>query len=383
MIGERLRAWIGAFRPAPTSVSAREQLRSALGALVGILVTGAVATWCVGATGALPFLIAPMGASAVLLFAVPSSPLAQPWSIVGGNLVASLVGVTAAILVHPPLLAASVAIGVAIAIMFVARCIHPPSGAVTLTAVLGGPAISKLGYGFVLAPVLLNSAILVLVALAFNNATRRRYPHAQIAPIPDSSAAARLGFSPRDLDAVLARYDQVLDISRPDMDALFEAAERQAFRRRFGSVTCADIMERDVVSVEWGTPLEEAWLLMRKRRLRSMPVTDKARHVVGLVHDLDFLVDLGLQPYKSVMARFRRLMRPVDSDFPGVPEVVGQIMIPQVPTASAGANIGELVPLLAGSGLRHVPIIDEHRHLVGIVAQSDLIEALYQTSLAS
>ena len=58
-------------------------------------------------------------------------------------------------------------------------------------------------------------------------------------------------------------------------------------------------------------------------------------------------------------------------------------MIPQVPTASAGANIGELVPLLAGSGLRHVPIIDEHRHLVGIVAQSDLIEALYQTSLAS
>lgn len=380
IVVDAIQDWLGSFRPAPTRVSPREQLRSATGALLGILGTGAISTACVGATGALPLLIAPMGASAVLLFAVPSSPLAQPWSILGGNLVASLVGVTAALLIHPPLLAAAVAVGVAIALMFVACCIHPPSGAVTLTAVLGGPAIHKLGYSFVLAPVLLNSLVLVLVALAFNNATRRRYPQPQNAP---AAHASRLGFQPADLDVVLSRYDQVLDISRADMDALFQAAERQAFRRRFADVTCADIMVRDVISVEWGTPLAEAWTLMRQNRLRSMPVTDKRGRVLGLVHDLDFLTDLGLHSYKSVRARFRRLIRPVESDFPGTPEVVGQIMVPDVPTAEADANISELVPLLAGSRLRHVPILDGERRLVGLVAQSDLLAALYQTSLAS
>src|SRR5450830_1606221 len=82
------------------------------------------------------WLIAPMGASAVLLFAVPASPLAQPWSIIGGNLVSALVGVSYAKLVAEPALAAALAIALAIACMFALRCIHPPSGAVALTAVL-------------------------------------------------------------------------------------------------------------------------------------------------------------------------------------------------------------------------------------------------------
>ena len=119
--------------------------------------TGGISSWAVGATFALPLLIAPMGASAVLLFAVPSSPLAQPWSIIGGNTVAAIVGVTAAHFISAPVLAASIAIGVAIGAMFTLRCIHPPSGAVALTAVLGGPVITSMGYRFVLWPVLLNS----------------------------------------------------------------------------------------------------------------------------------------------------------------------------------------------------------------------------------
>ena len=118
---------------------------------------------------------------------------------------------------------------------------------------------------------------------------------------------------------------------------------------------------------------------MRQRKLRAMPVTDKARHVVGLVSDADFLDDIGLHPYETIASRFRRLIRPLESDFPGVPEVVGQIMRKGVASASTASNIVDLVPLLADSRLRHVPIVDDQRHLVGIVAQSDLIGALYQT----
>jgi CBS domain-containing membrane protein len=377
--------WFTTFRPAATRVSAVEQVRSASGALLGILLTGLVSSWWVGAGRDLPLLIAPMGASAVLLFAVPSSPLAQPWSIIGGNLVAGFVGVTAARMIGDPVLAASAAIGIAIALMFVLRCIHPPSGAVALTAVLGGAAIHRLGYGFVLAPVLLNSILLTLVALAFNNATRRTYPHAQVAAetrhrTSDPSPMQRL-VSKEDLDAVLSRYDQVLEIGRPDMDALIQATEMQAYRRRFDGVTCADIMSRDVVSVEWGTPLQEAWVLMRRRRFRAMPVVDKARHVVGVVADIDFMNDVGLDTYTSLAARFHRLIAAPTSDTTDRPEVVGQIMSKGVRTATLDTHIVDLVPLMADSGLRHVPIVDAAAHLVGLVAQSDLIAALYRTNL--
>ena len=88
-----------------------EKYRAAVGALCGILFTGLIAQYAVNHDPvATFFLIAPMGASSVLLFALPSSPLAQPWSIVGGNIIAALTGVSFALLFpHNLSLAASLA----------------------------------------------------------------------------------------------------------------------------------------------------------------------------------------------------------------------------------------------------------------------------------
>jgi len=165
-------------------VSKTERLRASSGALLGILIIGLVAGLAVGLDPALPALIAPMGASAVLLFAVPASPLAQPWSILGGNTVAAITGVSVSLLVADPFVAAALAIGIAIGLMMTLRCLHPPSGAIALTAVLGGPSIHDLGYTFVIWPVLGNSLALLAVALLYNNVTGRRYPHrASLAPV--------------------------------------------------------------------------------------------------------------------------------------------------------------------------------------------------------
>jgi len=68
--------------------------------------------------------------------------------------------------------------------MSLARCVHPPGGAVALTAVLGGPAITYAGFAFALAPVAFNSLVLVGVGLAFNNSTRRQYPRLPSPPKP-------------------------------------------------------------------------------------------------------------------------------------------------------------------------------------------------------
>jgi CBS domain-containing membrane protein len=88
--------FIKRFVPGLAPVSLGERLRASIGALIGILVTGLVASLALGGGTDVPLLIAPMGASAVLLFAVPTSPLAQPWSIICGNTVSALIGVTCA-----------------------------------------------------------------------------------------------------------------------------------------------------------------------------------------------------------------------------------------------------------------------------------------------
>ncbi len=212
------------WRPAPLHLSLRECLRAALGALLGIGLTAALCTWALGLSADIPLLIAPMGASAVLLFAAPASPLAQPWSLIGGNLVASLVGVTCAAFIGNEIIAAAVAVSVAIALMLALRCLHPPSGAVALTAVLGGPSIHAAGYGFVPDPVLLNSAVLLGVALVFHSFSRHRYPHGH-APAPTAARAVSPASQQlhQALQAVLDERDEFIDVDADDLEAIVTA----------------------------------------------------------------------------------------------------------------------------------------------------------------
>ena len=93
------RAWLASLRPGPVGYRPLDLARGGLGALVGIAVAALAARWLPGGPEALPFIVAPMGATAVLLFAAPASPLAQPWSVLAGNLVSTLIGVTAGTLI--------------------------------------------------------------------------------------------------------------------------------------------------------------------------------------------------------------------------------------------------------------------------------------------
>jgi CBS domain-containing membrane protein len=272
--------------------------------------------------------------------------------------------------------------------MFLLRCLHPPSGAVALTAVLGGPAVHAAGFGFVFAPVGLNSLIILAVAFVFNNTTRRRYPHTQQLASPrlhqtsDASPSARLGFTPEDLKAVMKEHNQVLDISADDLDDLFHKTEMHAFRRRFGDTRCADIMSKDVVAVEFATELAEAWLLMLGHRVQALPVVNRARHVIGIVTRSDFLRHVELPEFTTLGTRLQAFLRRTPGMHSDKHEVVGQIMSSPVRTLSDSTPIAELVRMMSDDGLHHVPIVDAGEQLVGIVTQTDLVAALYETSLA-
>jgi CBS domain-containing membrane protein len=364
--------------PDAPPLSARERLRSAAGALVGILATGLIARLALGPDPALPALIAPMGASAVLLFAVPASPLAQPWSILGGNLVSALVGITAAGAIADPVVAAAVAIGIAIGLMSSLRCLHPPSGAVALTAVLGGPAIHGLGYGFVLWPVGANSLVLLGIAVLFNNLTGRAYPHvrADAHGTADPAPSTRGGVTAADLDTVLAAYDQVLDVGRDDLAAILAQAQLEAYRRRAaGPVTCAAIMSRHVVAVAPHAPLHEALAQLRRHRVKALPVTDEGARILGIVTQTDLLDKTVWERPGPRLGLGRRLALTLARG--RAPHgSVEDIMTSPVRTVRVDTPIADLVPWMQDAGLSHLPVVGPDNRLVGLVSQADLVAEL-------
>lgn len=368
-------SWLQSLRPARTRINARERWRIVLGAFLGILVAGGLSHFAGGATlASLPWLVAPMGASAVLVFGVPSSPLAQPWSVVGGNTLSALVGIACARWLGPPELAAAVAVGVAIALMLALRCLHPPGGASALMMVLGGIT----NPWFALFPVLLNSVLLACAGMAWNNATRRPYPHRQRPALADQDKPPQVRDAEADLDAVLARYNQVLDVSRDDLQALLEQMKWQAYQRKLAGVRCADVMSRELVTVTHSTPLEDAWALLRERRIKALPVVDADFRIVGIVTLADFMraAELQGQAYQGMDARLRKLLGAIGPS--GKPPVVGQIMTRQVRVAGMQRYLVDLVPLFGGSGHHHLPIIGDDGRLVGIITQSDMVAALFE-----
>ncbi|MYM28937.1 CBS domain-containing protein [Duganella sp. CY15W] len=386
-----MRAFFESWLPSPTTANRREQFRAAFGALCGILLTAIVSQLLLRSTHAAAFLVAPIGASSVLLFALPASPLAQPWSVIGGNVISGLAGVACVRWFGDSLplpVLAGLACGSAIAAMFFMRCLHPPGGAVALTTVIGGPAVHAAGFEFVLLTVLADSILLVLMAITYNNLTGRSYPHQQQNPhanphaTKDAVPTVRLGFKPEDLDAVLQQHNQVLDISRDDLESIFMQTEQRAYQRRFGIIRCADIMSRDIISAEFGTPLEDAWSEMRAHRVAALPVLNRARRIIGIVTQTDFLEHGGLDDYRSIRQQLQGFLRKSGVTHTEKAEVVGQIMTHHPTTAQVDTPIVDLVPLMADSGFHHIPIVDEEQRFVGIVTQSDLVAALYESRFA-
>lgn len=126
----------------------------------------------------LVMVIGSFGASAVLIYGVIDSDLAQPRNLVGGHIVSALSGVTAFKMFYPNIsLAAAVAVATAIAAMLATRTAHPPGGATALIAVIGSAKIHALGYLYVIIPAGFGATIMLVVALLVNNIPNtRKYP---------------------------------------------------------------------------------------------------------------------------------------------------------------------------------------------------------------
>ncbi|WP_243438354.1 HPP family protein [Fundidesulfovibrio soli] len=155
----------------------KEAAWSWLGAFLGMGALGWMDSLLVEGTD-LSLLIGSFGASSVLLYAAPRSPLAQPRNLLGGHVLSALVGVAVRLwLPGPAWLACALAVACAIALMQLTGTLHPPGGATAFIAVAGGPKITALGFNYAFIPAGAGALVLLAVALLVNNlAKNRRYP---------------------------------------------------------------------------------------------------------------------------------------------------------------------------------------------------------------
>jgi len=374
------------FVAEPVPIAPGRALTLGVAVFTAMLTVILVSTVLVGGVGA-PILVASMGASAVLLFAVPHSPLAQPWPFAGGHLISASIGVTCANLIPEPALAAAAAVALAVTAMYVTHSLHPPGGAVALVPVLGDASIHELHYQLLLTPVTINVAVMLFAALTIHNLPGgQRYP-APSWPQPDRRhkhrdppPLERFGINEADLHHALQEFDSFLDITEGDLQKLYSRIVSLAARRRLGDITCADVMSRDLVTITAEAPVEEAWALLRYHKIKALPVVDAQHRVIGIVTLVDFLKRVDLPVYQDFPERLASMIRPDHYGYgpdQEKPKTISQLMATPVITVGERNHIIDLVPLLSDRGLHHVPIVDSNARLVGMVTQSDLIAALY------
>ncbi|MDF3843067.1 HPP family protein [Pseudomonas citronellolis] len=352
-------SWLHRLAPCAGPSSNRDWLRAVLGCGFALGLCMPLCAWLFGVDTMLR-IGPPLAASALLAIAVPSSPLAQPWSLLGGNLVAALVGLLLGHWLGHSWPQASLSMVVAVLLMLGLRCLHPPSTAMAFSLAVGGQLVDQ-HLLHLLLPVGVASLALIGVALVYNNLTRAPYPRKLAVPASNPHLTAdplpgeRLGLHADDLESALASAGGFVDVTPEDLERLLLAAEKHASERLLGGIRARDIMSRDIRSVSPDARIEEAWGLLDKHHLKALPVLDRG-HLVGIL------------TLSDLFRGQRRLRSPFG-------QRVGNLMTHRVQSLREDAQLPELIQLLSDQGRHCLPVVDGAGRLVGMLSQTDLIAA--------
>ena len=353
--------WLNTLKPNFKVLPFKDRVLCGLGALIGLAISSLISWHVLGGFNA--WYIAPMGASSVLLFAVPASPLAQPWNVVIGNIIAGVIGVSCALFIAEPTLAFSLAVALTIFLMMSTDSLHPPSGAVAITAVMGGESIHQLGYAFVFYPVLLNSILLLIVAIIYNRMLGKQFP--QVAQIntrsKDPTPTQKVTIQPQDIKDALADQTELLDISEYDLQKIILKAQENANARQVGDYLCQDIMSKDVIFLHAEDDIHKALDKFKQVNLMSLPVVNVDNELVGTLALYEVVE--WFKGSTDVHTSWQHLVK--------------QIMNLQVVTVQPQQPIQDLIPYFVERSFNYIPVVDGKK-IVGIISRADMIAAMQQ-----
>jgi CBS domain-containing membrane protein len=352
-------------------------MRACIGAGIGLTLCTFLVRLTTGGTDDAPdlLLIAPLGATAMLAFAVPSSPLAQPWSALVGNTVSAMIGVTVVLTIGDPWLAMGLSVTLAMMAMMVLRATHPPAAGVALGVVLTADTVREVGFAYAFSPVMLDTGLLLIVAMIYNRMTGRVYPFRQPqehVPNPTTQAGLRPAVDGPDLTRILQRLGLDANIGAGDLARLIAAAHAHAAAHLFDGVAAGQVMARGVISAHPQMPVRQIAALFRQHKVRTLPVVGFDGVFQGLISEADLVrtwADAKGRTPVGMMSRVLRASRDV------VEPVAAEVMARGVATAMETTPLGVLLDLLADGAQQAVPVLDAGR-LIGLVTRADVIAAL-------
>lgn len=362
-------------------LSLKEISLSAGGALLAILLTATIGRLFLDGSG-LPFLVASMGASAVIIFAAPTSTMAQPWALLGGHMVSGLIGVTCARYIPDTALAAAVAAAGAILGMHYLRCMHPPGGATALMPIAAPAAVGHLGYSYLLTPVGIDVILMLALALLINQyLLRRPYPLRRPSNVGDfilqapqpKSVQIAPPFNEDDLKSALQELDTYIDVGHEDLRRIYSLALLQSYQRKAGNRSCAELMEATPGTLAYSDELSAALAQLQQHGVDGLPVVDRAGHLQGLLSIADFVRHAQAMPGSNDSDKVQNLIRHTTTVTSNKPEVVGQIMDSQVTTARQDQPLSEAIEQLAHSTAPIIPVLDDDNKLIGILRRRILL----------
>lgn len=332
------------FRPILAGATARDRTLACIGALVGIGLSALIGGLAAADMTNLLLIVPPMGASAVLLFAVPASPMAQPWAAIGGNVISSFIGVVVAHTMPLTPLSAGIAVAAAIGVMSLTRCLHPPGGAAALVGLFAGQGSSLL---FPIFPVGLNAVVLVASAWLYHRLSGHTYPHvaARVEPRPNDTPWT---FSRSDMASALEEVGETFDIDAGDLEGLLRRIEQRALARTYHELTCADLMTVGVMSVRVDDRPAKARKLLVARDVRRLAVVDGAGRIAGVI---------GLRELARPGARVAALMSPASTASPALPAI-------------------DLLERFAKDRVHAVFVVDDALRPIGVVTEADWLAVL-------
>lgn len=338
------------FGPAMGRTAPRELARATIGTVMAIMLCD-MALWAMRhAFVALPggtgdplhevIIVASFAATAFLIFTVPNSPLAQPWSVIMGNSLGAVAGLVMVALVPFPVLAAVLAVGASVLAMEFARALHPPSAAMALNVVLLSYSGVDVGPVFILSTITAGSVVLVVFGMMFNQMTGRRYPFRQ----PSEALPAQAAY----LADILARLRLSANIGVADLSRLIAAAEAEATAHHLGKKAAEGMMTPAPRSLPPEADLPTMRAAFGQYPFHAIPVAAEGRY-------------LGLLPQMAL----------IDA----APGLVARDLMQQAPVLSPQSGLPEILPRLTSEGHRILAVVDGGQ-LVGTVTRSDLIGVL-------
>lgn len=361
--------------PVASRPSGKELLRACFGAGLGLAVAGILVSLADRVVPHTLHLFAPLGATAVLIFALPSSPLAQPWNCVVGNTVSALYALLL-VWALPSLSQTSLtalAVSGAIALMLLLRALHPPGGAVALLTVLASIHMQPQDWHLLIATALLSS-VLVLVGVLYHKACDRPYLQSPQQVDKTQRPATSLSLSEKDLQQLLQRFGQSYNLSPEDLGALLTAAEEEAIKRRLSSIRCGSVMSSTLLTIQAQTPLEEVANLFHRHLIKSLPVVDEEGEMVGRVLRAD-LFDWLWQGHQAKLQQnlWQRLRG--TSHTAKLQSTAQELMRAPEVSVQEDTPLGDLLEDLATHTVQFIAVL-RGSTLVGVITRTDVIRTL-------